>query len=105
VSAGVPPLGFAGLDGSWPPPGRDPSDPETAAGWECAGTVPTTGADMLTRLSMMTHRQDVVAIIGSLQGFEAWSHHAGGLRNHLLDNVCMPFTRTKVEMICRVNLS
>jgi hypothetical protein len=85
--SGWEPLGFAGMGVSWLPPGRDPIDPEAAADWECAGVAPTTAADMLMRLSVMAHLHDVVAFIGSLQGFETRSHDARVLRNHLLDNI------------------
>jgi hypothetical protein len=44
---------------------------------------------MLMRLSVMTHLYNVVAFIGSLQGFETWSHDARVLRNHLLDTIGM----------------
>jgi len=67
VPSGWDPLGFVGGMGvSWLPPGRDSSDPGGAADWECAGVEPATAADMLMRLSVMTHLHDVVAFIGSL---------------------------------------
>jgi hypothetical protein len=88
--SGWEPLGFAGGMGvSWLPPGRDPIDPGAAVDWECAGVAPTTAANMLMRLSVMAHLHDVVAFIGSLQGFETRSHDARVLRNHLLGNFGM----------------
>jgi len=88
--SGWEPLGFAGRMGvSWLPPGRDPIDPGVAVDWDCAGVAPTTAANMLMRLSVMAHPHDVVAFIGSLQGFETRSHDVRVLRNHLLDNFGM----------------
>ena len=81
--SGWEPLGFSGVSASWFPPSRDPTDPGAAADWEYAGVAPTTATNMLMRLSVMTHLHDVVAFIGSLQGFETWSHDARVLRNHL----------------------
>jgi hypothetical protein len=67
VPSGWDPLGFVGGMGvSWLSPGRDSPDPGAAADWECAGVEPATAADMLMRLSVMTHLHDVVAFIGSL---------------------------------------
>jgi hypothetical protein len=88
-SAGLPPRGLVGLDGSWLPPDRVPTDPEAAANWECVSVVPTTAAEMLIRLSVITHRHDVVAFIGSLQGFATQSPGARVLRNRLLNDVGM----------------
>ncbi len=94
--SGWEPLGFAGGMGvSWLPPERDPIDPGAAVDWECAGVAPTTAANMLMRLSVIAHLHDVVAFIGSLQGFETRSHDARVLRNHLLDNFGMHSLESK----------
>lgn len=88
-SGGLAPRGFPGLDVSWLPPGPDPTDSEAAADWECVDVAPTTAAEMLIRLSVMTHRHDVGVFIGSPQGFETQSYDARVLRNRLLDDVQM----------------
>lgn len=61
--SGLEPFGFAGMSVSRLPSGRDPTDPGAAADWESAGVAPTTAADMLMRLSVMTYLHDVVAFI------------------------------------------
>ena len=69
VPSGWDPFGFVCRGVSLLPPGRDSTDPGAVADSECAGVEPTTAEDMLMRLSVMSHLQDVVSFIGSLLRF------------------------------------
>lgn len=60
---------------------------------------------MLMRLSVTTQLHDVVAFIGSLQGFETRSHGARLLRNHLSVSSGLAFVPCRVDLIHVVNLS
>jgi hypothetical protein len=56
------------------------------------------------RLSVTNQLHNLVAFIGSLQGFEARSHGARVLRNHLSVSLGLAFVSCRVDLIHLVNL-